>query len=146
MGKCTAVPVTDLFVIVSGWGKDAALLKLYVQQDTAYTKTCQKGIVDVGKWPAGHHRILHGHSECQLPTKDFEIPNDLKRSFMLTVERSVPLLEGLELALTDDEEFPAAPSSSLNYPHHMGITEFGFTITVCLMLIGCGIGIIRDPG
>ncbi len=32
---------------------------------------------------------------------------------MLTVERSVPLLEGLELAVKDDEEVPSAPSSHL---------------------------------
>ncbi len=42
--KCTAVPVTDPFVIVSGRGKDAAWLELFVQQDTAYTKTCHNGI------------------------------------------------------------------------------------------------------
>ena len=35
--KCTAVPVTDPFVIVSGRGKDIAWLELFVQQDTAYT-------------------------------------------------------------------------------------------------------------
>ncbi len=62
------------FVIVSGRGKDAAWLELYIQQDTAYTKTCQNGTVGVEKWSARHHRILHGHSECQLLTKDLSVP------------------------------------------------------------------------
>ena len=60
--ECTVVPVTDPFVIVSGRGKDAAWLELYVLQDTAYTKTCQNGTVNVGKWLAEHHRILLGIS------------------------------------------------------------------------------------
>ncbi len=85
--KCTNMPVTDPFIIVLGLVKNGAWLELYVQQDTAYTKTCQNGTVDVRKWSDGHHRILHGHSECQLSTKDFEIPTILRRSFMLTVER-----------------------------------------------------------
>ncbi len=143
MKKCTAVPVTDPFVIVSGRGKDTAWLELYVQQDTAYTKTCQNGTVDVGKWSAGHHRIFHGHSECQLSTKDFKIPSDLRRSSMLTVERSVPLLERLELAVKDDELPPSPASSSLDHYRHVGIARFGISIAACLMLIGCGICIIR---
>ena len=141
--KCTAVPVTDPFVIVSGRGKDAAWLELFVQQDTAYTKTCQNGTVDVGKWTAGSHRILHGHSECQLSTKNFEIPTDLRRSFMLTIERSVPLLEGLKLAVKDDELYPSSASSSLDHHRHMGIAGFGFAIAACVVLIECGIGILR---
>ena len=138
-----AVPVTDPFVIVSGQGKDAAWLELFVQQDAAYTKTCHNGTVNVGKWTAGRHRILHGLSECQLSTKDFKIPTDLRRSFMLTVERSVPLLEGLELAVKDDELPPSPASSSLNHHRHMGIAGFGFAIAACLVLIGCGISIVR---
>ncbi len=144
---CTAVPVTDPFVIVSGRGKDAAWLELFVQQDTAYTKTCQNGTVDVGKRTAERHRILHGHSECQLSTKDFEIPTDLRRSFMLTVERSIPLLEGLELAVKDDElpreVPPSSVSSSLDHYRHMGIAGFGFAIAACLVLIRCGISFLR---
>ncbi len=140
--KCTAVPVTDPCVIVSGRGKDAALLELFVQQDTAYTKTCQNCTANIRKGTAGRDRILHGHSECQLSTKD-EIPTDLRRSFMLTVERSVPLLEGLELAVKDDELPPSLVSSSLDHHPHMGIAGFGFTIAACLVLIGCGIGILR---
>ena len=143
VGKCTAVPVTDPFVIISGRGKDAAWLELFVQQDSAYTKTCHNGTVDVGKWTAGRHRILYGHSECQLSTKNSEIPTDPRRSFMLTVERSVPLLEGLELAGKDDELPPSPASSSLDHHRHMGIAGFGFTIAACLVLIGCGIGIMR---
>ncbi len=131
------------FVSVSGRRKDAAWLELYIQQDTAYTKTCQNCTVDVGKWSAGHHRIFLGHSECQLLTKDFKIPTDLRRSFILTVECSVPLLEGLELAVKDDELPPYATSSDLNHHCHMGIAGFGFTIATCLVLIGCGVGILR---
>ncbi len=130
--KCTAVPVTDPFVIISGRGKDAAWLELFVQKDTAYTKTCKNGTVDVGKWTTGRHRILHGHYECQLSTKDFEIPTYLRRSFMLTVERSVPLLEGLELAVKDDELSPSSVSSSLDHHRHMGIAGFGFAIAACV--------------
>ncbi len=141
--QCTAVPVTDPFVIISGrGGGDAAWLELYVQQDTAYTQTCQNGTVDVGKWTAGRHKILYGHS-CQLSTKDFEIPTDIKKSFMLNVECALPLLEGLELAVKDDEELPSLLSSDLDHHHHMGIAGFGFAIAACLVLIGCGIGIIR---
>ncbi len=84
--KCTTVPVTDPFVFVSRRGTDAAWLELFVQQETAYSKTCKNGPVDVRKWTAGRHKILHSHSECQLSTKDFEIPTDLRRSFTLTVE------------------------------------------------------------
>ncbi len=141
MKKCTAVPVTDPFAIVSGRGKDAAWLELFVQQDTAYTKTCQNGTVDIRKWTAGRHRILHGHYVCQLLSKDFEIATDLRRSFILTVERSVPLLEGLELAVK--ELPPSSVLSSLDHHRHTGIAGFGFAITACLVLIGCGIGILR---
>ncbi len=130
--KCTAVPVTDPFVIVSGRGKDAAWLELFVQQDTAYNKTCHNGTVDVGKWTAGRHRILHGHSEYQLSTEDSEIPTDLRRSFMLTVDRSMPLLEGLELGVKDDELPPSPASSSLDHHRHVGIAGFGFAITAGL--------------
>ncbi len=59
--KCTVVPVTDSFVFVSGRGNDTAWLELYIQQDTAYTKTCQNSTVDVGKWYARRHKIIHGH-------------------------------------------------------------------------------------
>ncbi len=140
--KCTAVPVTDPFVVVSGRGKDAAWLELYVQQDTGYTKTCQNGMVDVGKWTAGRHRIIDGHSECQLSTKDFKTPTDLRRSFMLILDRSVPFLEGLELAVKVDELSPSPALSSLDHRCHMGIAGFGFTISACLVLIRCGIGIL----
>ncbi len=141
--KCTAVPVTDPFIIVSGRGEDTDWLELYVQQDTTYTKKCRNGTVDVRKWLAGSHRDIHGHSECQLSTKDFEIPSDLRRSFMLTVDPSVPLLEGLELAVKDEELPLSATSSDLDHHHDMGIAGFGFTITACLVLIACGVGIIR---
>ncbi len=131
------------FIIVSGRGKNAAWLELYIQQDTAYTKTCQNSTVDVRKWSAGHHRIFHGHSECQLLTKDFKIPTDLRRSFILTVECSVPLLEGLELAVKDDELPPSATLSDLDHHCNMGIAGIGFTIATCLVLIGCEVGILR---
>ena len=62
---------------------------------------------------------------------------------MLTVARSVPLLEGLELAVKDDELPSSAASSSLNHHRHMGISRFRFTIAACQVLIGCRIGIIR---
>ncbi len=62
---------------------------------------------------------------------------------MLTIEWSVPLLEGWELAVKDDE-LPLFPVTlSLDHHHHMGITRFGFAIAACLVLIGCGVGIIR---
>ncbi len=128
--KCTAVPVTDPFVIVSGREEDAAWLELFVQQDTAYTKTCLNGTVDVGKWHAGRHRIFHGHSECQISTSDFEIPTDLRRTYMLTVERSVPLLEGLELAVEDDGDLLTMVPSNLDHHHRMGTAGLGFAIAV----------------
>ncbi len=62
---------------------------------------------------------------------------------MLTVEHLLPLLEGMELAVKDDEELPSLPSSNLNHHHHMDIAGFGFAIAACLVLIGCGVGIIR---
>ncbi len=62
---------------------------------------------------------------------------------MLTVERSVSLLEGLELAVKDDELSPSSVSSSLDHHRHMGIAGFGFAIAACVVLIGCGIGIVR---
>ena len=62
---------------------------------------------------------------------------------MLTVERSVPLLEGLELAVKDEELSPSSVSSSLDHHRHMGIAGFGFAIAACVVLIGCGIGILR---
>ena len=51
---------------------------------------------------------------------------------MLTVERSVPLLEGLELAVKDDELSPSSVSSSLDHHRHMGIAGFGFAIAACV--------------
>ena len=141
--KCTAVSVTDPFVIVSGRGEDAAWLELYVQQETAYTKTCLNDTVDVGKWHAGCHRILHGHSGFQLSTKEFEISTDNWRCFMLTIERSVPLLEGLELAVEDDRDLPTLAPSDLDHHHRMSIAGLGFAIVACLVLIGCGVSIMR---
>ena len=61
---------------------------------------------------------------------------------MLTVERSVPLLEGLELVVKDDELSPSSVSSSLDHHRHMGIPGFGFAIAACVVLIGCGICIL----
>ncbi len=55
----------------------------------------------------------------------------------------MPLLEGLEVAVKDDELFPSLPSLGLDHHCHMGITGFWFAITACLVLIWCGIGILR---
>ena len=62
---------------------------------------------------------------------------------MLTVERSVPLLEGLELAVKDDKLSPSSVPSSLDHHRHMGMAGFGFAIAACVVLIGCGISISR---
>ncbi len=61
---------------------------------------------------------------------------------MLKVKRSVPLQEGLELVVKDNKSSPSLTSSGLNHRRHMGIAGFGFAITACMVLIGCGIGII----
>ncbi len=61
---------------------------------------------------------------------------------MLTVERSAPLLEGLELAVKNDEELPSLTSSDLDHHRHMGIARIGFAIVACLVLIGWGISIL----
>ena len=60
---------------------------------------------------------------------------------MLTVECSVPLLEGLELVVKDNELPPSVTVSDLDHHRHMGIAGFGIAITACLVLIGCGVGI-----
>ena len=57
--KCTALPVTDPFLIVSGRGKDAAWLELYVQQDTTYTKTCKNGAFEPVSLEAQAQRKTH---------------------------------------------------------------------------------------
>ena len=45
--------------------------------------------------------------------------------------------------MKDDELPPSATSSDLDHHSHMGIAGFGFTIATCLVLIGCGGGILR---
>ncbi len=62
---------------------------------------------------------------------------------MLTVERSVPLLEGLKLAVEDDGDLPTLAPSDLDHHHRMSIAGLGFAITACLVLVGCGVGIMR---
>ncbi len=62
---------------------------------------------------------------------------------MLTVERSVPQLEGLELEVKDDKLPPSSVSLSLDHHRHIGTTGFGFAIAACVVLIECGIDILR---
>ena len=57
--------------------------------------------------------------------------------------QNLPLLEGLKLAVKDDELPPSPASSSLDHQRHRGIAVFVPAIAACLVLIGCGIGIIR---
>ncbi len=50
---------------------------------------------------------------------------------------------GLELAVKDNELPPSVTSSDLDHHCHMGIAGFGFAIATCLVLIGCGVSILR---
>ncbi len=58
---------------------------------------------------------------------------------MLTVKRSIPLLEGLELAVVDDGDLPTLAPSDLDHHHRMSIAGLGFAIAACLVLVGVGI-------
>ncbi len=51
---------------------------------------------------------------------------------MLTVERSVPLLEGLELVVKDDGDLPTLAPSDLDHHHRMGIAGLGFAIAAVM--------------